>query len=228
MSMCMTEIVRNRDLILIMKKCRRCQNDVPLDRFVQGKCLDGKGSWCLPCFSAYQMEKFKAKQQLLDKAKSSPCVSCGGVFPPCCMDFDHVVGVKFGDVSRLRSHKDTTILAEIEKCAVICACCHRVRSSEKWPTSKRARHEIFKLKVNILKDAPCMDCGLNFPSVAMDFDHVRGVKFHMVSTMVNYSWDRVLSEVAKCDLVCACCHRLRTHDRIAARSKDGSYAHVHD
>lgn len=229
MPMNMTEISRGRDLILDqVKKCRRCLNVVPLERFMAGKCLDGKGSWCLPCFSAYQMGKFKIKQQILDEAKNVPCVVCGKAFPPCCMDFDHVVGDKRSDVSRLRSHKDAIILAEIQKCNVICACCHRVRSSEKWEASKRLRHETFKQKVNTLKTHPCMDCGLVFQPVSMDFDHVRGVKFREVSTMVNYSWGRVLAEMAKCDLVCACCHRLRTQDRIASRLKECADVNEHD
>lgn len=47
----------------------------------------------------------------------------------------------------------------------------------------------------------------------MDFDHVRGVKKYNISTAIfknNYSVDRVLLEINKCDLVCSNCHRIRT------------------
>jgi hypothetical protein len=50
--------------------------------------------------------------------------------------------------------------------------------------------------------------------VAMDFDHVRGVKKAMVSTMTHNAWRTVLEEIAKCDLVCANCHRDRTQGRL--------------
>ena len=49
----------------------------------------------------------------------------------------------------------------------------------------------------------------------MDFDHVRGIKKANISTMVRqaYSIETIKEEVAKCDLVCANCHRKRTAKR---------------
>lgn len=64
------------------------------------------------------------------------------------------------------------------------------------------------------KDAPCSDCGGRFPSVAMDFDHRPGeVKLHNVGAMTRSVMSRAAidAEIAKCDLVCANCHRVRTH-----------------
>lgn len=65
------------------------------------------------------------------------------------------------------------------------------------------------------KDVPCADCGRNWPAVAMDFDHVRGVKIGNIASMVSsgYKIDLIKAEVAKCDVVCACCHRIRTASR---------------
>lgn len=68
--------------------------------------------------------------------------------------------------------------------------------------------------VDDLKSKPCTDCGRSFPAVCMDFDHrdpsskVLAVS-HMVS--LGYSLQRILDEIDKCDLVCANCHRVRTH-----------------
>ena len=51
----------------------------------------------------------------------------------------------------------------------------------------------------------------------MDFDHVRGEKVANVSSIWSRkSWEAVLEEVAKCEVVCANCHRLRTWSRRAA------------
>jgi hypothetical protein len=47
----------------------------------------------------------------------------------------------------------------------------------------------------------------------MDFDHVRGEKLNNVSDMVRGPTEALLSEIAKCELVCAVCHRNRTTDR---------------
>lgn len=55
-----------------------------------------------------------------------------------------------------------------------------------------------------------MDCGGTFPPECMDFDHVRGEKSFNVGENFYISESKLLAEVAKCDLVCANCHRIRT------------------
>ena len=70
-----------------------------------------------------------------------------------------------------------------------------------------------------LKSGPCTDCGVTFPAVCMDFDHVpgRGDKIKEVSKMARSSGAavtaRISAEIAKCDLVCANCHRIRSCQR---------------
>jgi hypothetical protein len=62
------------------------------------------------------------------------------------------------------------------------------------------------------KDIPCMDCGMRYPKYVMEFDHVRGVKVNNVGSMPSNSGAaRILAEIAKCDVVCANCHRERTY-----------------
>ncbi len=65
-----------------------------------------------------------------------------------------------------------------------------------------------------LKSQPCTDCGQCFPPCCMDFDHVIGSKTDNISRMIQqqYSLERVKEEIAKCELVCANCHRIRTRD----------------
>lgn len=67
-----------------------------------------------------------------------------------------------------------------------------------------------------LKSAPCSDCGGKFPTCCMDFDHRSGeTKAYNIGSMFAHHYSRELIEVelAKCDLVCANCHRVRTRDR---------------
>ena len=69
-------------------------------------------------------------------------------------------------------------------------------------------------RIAALKEAsPCADCGRSYPAYVMDFDHVRGTKSVGISLMFSYSWQTILAEIAKCDLVCANCHRIRTFER---------------
>ena len=50
----------------------------------------------------------------------------------------------------------------------------------------------------------------------MDFDHHKGdKKAHNIGSMFahHYSRELIQTELDKCDLVCANCHRIRTRDR---------------
>jgi hypothetical protein len=64
----------------------------------------------------------------------------------------------------------------------------------------------------------CMDCGLIYEPHLMQFDHRdSSIKTAMLSQAGNRRWsnDRILLEIAKCDLVCIGCHRDRTQLRLS-------------
>lgn len=60
---------------------------------------------------------------------------------------------------------------------------------------------------------PCTDCKQSFPYYVLDFDHVRGEKLFDLSGCKGWYWEAIEAEIAKCDVVCANCHRERTHQR---------------
>lgn len=63
-------------------------------------------------------------------------MDCGNSFPPYVMDFDHVRGEKLGNVSSMCNNRPlTTIMKEIEKCDLVCANCHRIRTQKRFPNS---------------------------------------------------------------------------------------------
>lgn len=64
--------------------------------------------------------------------------------------------------------------------------------------------------IKAAKDKPCKDCGMRYPHYVMDFDHVRGVKVMNVSRLRISSMAKLTNEIAKCDVVCSNCHRIRT------------------
>lgn len=59
----------------------------------------------------------------------------------------------------------------------------------------------------------CVDCGIKDIRV-LDFDHLRD-KSYNVSELANFqsSIERIKDEIAKCEVVCSNCHRIRTHNR---------------
>lgn len=103
----------------------------------------------------------------------------------------------------------------------LCKACQRLRSAthyaankERYAEATRKRKEAARQAVRDLKEVPCADCGTEYPYYVMDFDHVRGEKISNVSRMAAIAANAQLrEEVAKCDVVCANCHRERTHRR---------------
>lgn len=85
---------------------------------------------------------------------------------------------------------------------------NREVAAERNKQSRRKKREW----LNALKEAnPCMDCGVSYPARVMDFHHVREEKIGNLGTMlsVSASWEELKAEVAKCEIICANCHRLR-------------------
>lgn len=60
----------------------------------------------------------------------------------------------------------------------------------------------------------CVDCGYAAHPAALQFDHLPGVdKSFQLSNSLQRAWADVLAEVAKCEVVCANCHAVRTATR---------------
>lgn len=89
-----------------------------------------------------------------------------------------------------------------------CRLCYNERAAMYQERQRQRRREW----MDELKSGPCADCGHTFPPVCMDFDHLGDDKTQIVSRLVygNASKARVLAEIAKCELVCSNCHRIRT------------------
>jgi hypothetical protein len=68
------------------------------------------------------------------------------------------------------------------------------------------------------KGKPCADCGAVLPTLAMHWDHLPGAEKidHVGTLRQTNSRRRILAEIAKCELVCANCHALRTLARHGA------------
>jgi NAD-dependent SIR2 family protein deacetylase len=80
----------------------------------------------------------------------------------------------------------------------------------------------FREWILTFKDKPCTDCGKHYHVSIMDFDHVpeRGDKLTKVTTTTNR--EQALAEIAKCDVVCPTCHRIRTATRAGLLTEEES------
>lgn len=79
--------------------------------------------------------------------------------------------------------------------------------------NEEVRGKVRDLLWEVLKAAGCTDCGEPDP-VVLEFDHISD-KTTSVAALVsqNHTWPRILREIAKCEVVCANCHRRRTYSR---------------
>lgn len=89
---------------------------------------------------------------------------------------------------------------------------NKIRQNEHTQRLRRKR----RLFINALKiGKACFDCGNLFEPYVLQFDHRPGeTKQFTPSRMVVCSEKTILRELAKCDLVCANCHAIRTHRRV--------------
>ena len=105
-----------------------------------------------------------------------------------------------------------------------CKVCQRAHSREHYEANKTrhnksraARGKLERKKIRAylieLKSRPCADCGETHPYWAVDFDHrdPKQKEFSLGAASTLGSMKRAVAEAAKCDIVCALCHRYRTY-----------------
>jgi hypothetical protein len=128
-----------------LRSCGRCRRELPLAAFARYG--NGYQSYCRACKREYDAGWYrtnKARRQgkvradrrahvaWLDSLKADrPCADCGLVYPPYVMEWDHLPGTEKKLVladTRRSAHAKERILAEIAKCELVCANCHRERT----------------------------------------------------------------------------------------------------
>lgn len=214
-----------------MKTCTKCRVEKALTEFVKDKNRpNGRGSWCVSChrpvraasvaqwraknLKAYRASFFQKRREQFEQLKSAPCLDCGGRFPSFVMDFDHRdPALKEGSLALMAGTTVSwgKILREASKCDLVCVCCHRLRTHVRRGNGSAPRPGAALIEA-LKREKPCLDCGKVLEPWQMDFDHLVD-KETCVAWMRGSSTQAILQEVAKCELVCANCHRVRTHKR---------------
>lgn len=78
-------------------------------------------------YKAQKRHRIKVRKNLLDFLSKKECLDCGEN-DPRVLDFDHIdSAIKFKSVSEMLSghYSWQSVLAEINKCKIRCANCHR-------------------------------------------------------------------------------------------------------
>jgi hypothetical protein len=90
---------------------------------------------------------------------------------------------------------------------------HYYKNKEQYKARNQARAQLFRSIVQLAKSIPCVDCGCIYPYYVMDFDHrdAQDKCFTIGQLGFCSSERRLRNEIAKCDVVCSNCHRIRTY-----------------
>jgi hypothetical protein len=217
-------------------RCSRLRGESSFNRHP-----DGLQWWCRDCFKRYYEEQrarhrsrnnalktarvIEAQAFVLEYLRARPCVDCGEA-DPVVLEFDHV-GTKRAEISTLvrRGVRRPVLEAEIARCEVVCANCHRRRTARRsrWrradaalsgPWRSKAHERNVRFAIRALQESGCSDCS-EADVCVLDFDHI-GAKTGNVMQLARseVGLRRLGEEIAQCVVRCANCHRRRTaHER---------------
>lgn len=95
---------------------------------------------------------------------------------------------------------------------------NREREKERLiPQSRAPRIRLKSRLIEFLKDHPCVDCG-ETDLVVLRFDHLRDKAADVAQLVASgAAWETIAHEIAKCEVRCANCHRLKTAMRYMER-----------
>jgi hypothetical protein len=228
--------------------CSRCGQLRPLEDFApKYRELPQPSSYCRSCQSEYHKEWYsRNRERQIAHARANrartepypertivrldarrrrwlyllghPCIDCGEC-DPLVLEFDHRSEKRAGIMDLMRKHATwAEILAEIEKCDVRCANCHRRNTARtrgyyldlQDPAGNVLPLDARRQRWDYLLAHPCVDCGEKDP-VVLEFDHRGNKRAQIVDLMRRRaSWTDVLAEIQQCEVRCANCHRRRT------------------
>lgn len=91
---------------------------------------------------------------------------------------------------------------------------HYLANKERYLLRNKNYRKVIQNFIRNLKETtPCTDCGVYYPYYVMDFDHLEDKKWGVNFLMSTGRIGALKLEIKKCEIVCANCHRKRTHIR---------------
>lgn len=118
-----------------MKTCYRCKIEKPLTEFTprvghrEGDGSSKFSSYCKKCYVDYVGLRQKEIKILGVEYLGGKCVRCGYKKCLAALDFHHIDPSKkdpsLATINKMRYHRWEIVKAELDKCMLLCANCHR-------------------------------------------------------------------------------------------------------
>lgn len=112
-----------------MKTCIKCLKDKELSEFYTQNDRKSGASYCKSCFNEYCIKRWTQRKVDAVLYKGGKCIDCGlDNEHPSVYEFHHL-DPKEKDYTwtKLRLRSIDSIKRELDKCAILCANCHRKR-----------------------------------------------------------------------------------------------------
>ena len=200
-----------------IKQCVDCKKILPTEDFpIRDKKY--RRSTCNNCtlirYRRYTNDRALERKTQAVMHLGGQCQHCSKTEPVIIFDFHHLNDSnKEANISTLLCKKWEKIVPELEKCLLLCVNCHRAVHYGPTSDSKILEYRQKKQVLLEYKGGECILCGYNESPAALDFHHIDPeAKIFGIGNRPCCTLEYLKTEVDKCILVCACCHRIE-HQR---------------
>lgn len=198
------------EVAAVSQRCRSCGEVKPVEEFDVRADTGRLRSACKDCRREYQKARWKCSTsptrstRVIGARELYPCRRCG--------EF------KSADHFNRRARDSRYLHSWCKRCfSAYRVERHRRLHDREMKRIRRNQKRYVERNLELLREYlathPCVDCGETDP-VVLDFDHLRD-KLRDVSVLVHngHPWERILAEIAKCEVRCANDHRRATARR---------------
>lgn len=200
--------------------CKKCGNN-DKEHFYRRRNGKLRTDLCKKCFCQRTVRRSIINKIKLVKHFGCICNGCGFKTKFLSVyDFHHPDrALKSSAPSKLLRYSWKRIIAELGKCIMLCANCHRIEhegiSNRGQIATKQSRSIIDGLRRRRLEiiqyfGGACLDCGLRSVHNVYDCHHLNpSIKSLTLRDMKKLKLVYIESELMNCILLCANCHRVR-------------------
>lgn len=197
--------------VLIMQLCIECGASFAANPIVNGKRIDLRGrKRCLACRPIRPLQR--PRKRVVRPPKTKTCQSCGRPFPAKVV----IEGVMRSlyrrrfclDCSPFGAHNTSKSPPVGVAPEGLREHRRRKRNAKTYRAQKRRRQRR-KNELIAMAGGRCVDCGYFACVATLEFHHRDPSTKEFGLGNFDGSFDRLVAEAAKCDLLCANCHRLR-------------------
>lgn len=164
------------------------------------------------CKEKYNIAKPAMKINLLLHINQTKCLFCGNEdIRTFCFHHRNPKNKSFNlQFGMTHSYSFEKLKIEAEKCDILCGCCHTIHHYNGTHPQAIKSAKIKNKLLETINKTCCQQCGCNkLPALAFHHLNPKEKEFKIAHGLTNnYSWNELLTEAEKCDILCVNCHMI--------------------